>query len=233
MSQIAQCYGIGQALINVLPPPVFFETTPSGSNWSVGQIAFTGTAGAYTFYIYQGADVWETLVSASGAVTSVTGTTNEITASPTVGAVVLTIPSTFVAPGSIASTTTLTGGTGVTATTGNITASAVGSGLVLTPTVVAAGASPQTANGRVFSVTFSGVSIASGAAQTFVISNTAITGSGTVTSLTWSGATQGSGLSIESVTPSASQLSIVMTNATSATMVTSTANITFTGIVLN
>lgn len=42
-----------------------------------------------------------------GAVSSVTGTTNEVTASPTTGAVVLTIPSTFIAPGSIEATTTL------------------------------------------------------------------------------------------------------------------------------
>ena len=46
---------------------------------------------------------FQTLASI-GAVTSVTGTTNEITASPTTGAVVLSTPSTFVAPGSIAST---------------------------------------------------------------------------------------------------------------------------------
>ncbi len=47
-------------------------------------------------------------VSASpGIVTSVTGTANQITASPTTGAVILSIPATFIAPGSIESTTTL------------------------------------------------------------------------------------------------------------------------------
>ena len=51
----------------------------------------------------------------SGGVTSVTGTANQITASPTTGAVILTTPATFIAPGSIAATTT------VTATLGNIT----------------------------------------------------------------------------------------------------------------
>ena len=44
-----------------------------------------------------------------GAVTSVSGTANQITASPTTGAVVLSIPSTFIAPGSIQATTTLSG----------------------------------------------------------------------------------------------------------------------------
>jgi hypothetical protein len=42
---------------------------------------------------------------ATGAtVTSVTGTANQVTASLTTGAVVLTIPSTFVAPGTITAT---------------------------------------------------------------------------------------------------------------------------------
>lgn len=202
---------------------------------------------------------WIELSTSAGSVLSVTGTANQITAVTTAGAVTLSIPATFIAPGSIASTTTLTGGTGITATTGNIvasagnisasgtvtggtgviattgnlTASAVGSGLVLTPTIVAAGASPQTANGRAFSVTFSGVSIPSGASQTFVISNTAITGTSTVALVEWSGATAGSALSISSQASTAGTLTFIMTNGTSATMVTSVANITFTGIVLN
>lgn len=48
-------------------------------------------------------------------VTSLTGTANQITVSAATGAVTLSIPSTFIAPGSIAATTT------VTATLGNIT----------------------------------------------------------------------------------------------------------------
>jgi hypothetical protein len=66
---------------------------------------------------------WVEIATASGVVLSVTGTANQITAVTTAGNVVLSIPTTFIAPGSIASTTTLTGGTGITATTGNITAS--------------------------------------------------------------------------------------------------------------
>ncbi len=137
------------------------------------------------------------------------------------------------ATGNTAVTGTLTTSAGITATTGNLTLSGVGSGFVTTPTVVAAGASPQTVNGRIGQVTFSSVSIASGASQTFVISNSAVTGSGTVVDVSWYGATAGSGLSIASITNSASQISIVMTNSTSATNVTSTANITFVFEVLN
>ena len=61
--------------------------------------------------------------SGGGAVSSVSGTTNQITSSPTTGAVVLSIPSTFIAPGSIAATTSVTG-TVVRATNGIIENSA-------------------------------------------------------------------------------------------------------------
>ncbi len=74
-------------------------------------------------YYTVGAGLWYELSNSSFGVSSVTGTANQITASPNVGAVVLSIPSAFIAPGSIASTTTITAGTGITATTGNIVAS--------------------------------------------------------------------------------------------------------------
>jgi hypothetical protein len=136
--------------------------------------------------------------------------------------------------GGSGSFTSLTATTGnITATLGNVVLSGVGSGFVTTPTVVAAGASPQTANGRIGQVTFSGVSIASGASQTFTITNSAVTGASTVVDVSWYGATAGSGLSIASITNSAGSTAIVMTNSTSATNVTSTANITFVYQVLN
>jgi len=126
----------------------------------------------------------------------------------------------------------LTASTGnITATLGNLVLSGTGSGLVTTPTVVAAGASPQTANGRVGSVTFSGVSIAAGATQSFTISNTAITGSSTILLIVMTGATSGSAPSIQSVANTAGQTVITVTNGTGAT--TTVANITFTYQVLN
>lgn len=48
-----------------------------------------------------------TWAPATGAVSSVTGTANQVTCSPTTGAVVVSTPSTFIAPGSIEATTTL------------------------------------------------------------------------------------------------------------------------------
>ena len=65
---------------------------------------------------------WIQIASVSGNILSITGTANQITATTTSGAAVLSIPATFIAPGSIASTTTITAGTSITATLGNITA---------------------------------------------------------------------------------------------------------------
>jgi hypothetical protein len=66
------------------------------------------------------------LLSSGGSdiVAIVSGSATQITAVTNAGITTLTIPATFIAPGSITSITTLTGGTGITATTGNIVASA-------------------------------------------------------------------------------------------------------------
>jgi hypothetical protein len=104
----------------------------------------------------------------------------------------------------------------------------LGASIVL---VVPAGASPQIANARVSSVTFSGVSIAAGATQTFVITNSTVTSASTIVTTDFFGATAGSAISIVSITPSAGSISIVMTNAVGAT--TDIANITFVTTVLS
>lgn len=95
----------------------------------------------------------------------------------------------------------------------------------------ATGASPQIANGRSFAVTFSGVSIAAGATQSFTITNSKIVSATTPVQISMVGATTGAALNIQSVTNSAGQSVIVVENGTGAT--TSTANITFTGTILN
>lgn len=119
----------------------------------------------------------------------------------------------------------------VTTSGGNLVASGTGSGLVLTPTIGATGATPRSVNGRVFTATFSGVSIAAGATQSLVIQNSSITGASTVVQYSMVGATSGAALTIQSVTNAAGQSTIVVQNGTGAT--TTTANITFTGVVLN
>jgi hypothetical protein len=57
----------------------------------------------------------------AGTVTSIIGTANQITASSPTGNVTLSIPATFIAPGSIASTTSVTVGNALTVTAGNTT----------------------------------------------------------------------------------------------------------------
>lgn len=218
MSKMFQVYGIGQALIPVLPPPLGFENAPTSNqnNYEIGQLVYTPPLAPTAFFIYAGAGNWVEIVSSSGAITSVVGTTNQIAATTASGVVTLSLPSSLILPGTLTST-------------GNITISGTGSGLVLTPVIVSAGASPQTANGRTFSVTFSGVSIAAAATQSFVIANTAVN---TLVMISMVGATSGSALSIESITNSAGvSTTIVVTNGTGAS--TSTANITFTGLCLN
>lgn len=106
MSKMFQGYGIGQALIPILPPPLLFQSAPTSNqtNYEIGQIVYTGTPGSYSFFIYAGAGVWTEVVSATGNVLSVTGTANQILASPTTGNVVLSLigpytPATYTAHG--------------------------------------------------------------------------------------------------------------------------------------
>jgi len=80
------------------------------SNGTTGQVLYANTSGVPTW----GA-------APAGAVTSVSGTANQATVSPTTGAVVVSTPTVFIAPGSIASTTSVTAGNSLTVTAGTIT----------------------------------------------------------------------------------------------------------------
>lgn len=117
MSKMFQVYGIGQALIPVLPPPLPFQTAPNSNqtNYEIGQLVFTPPGTPTAFYLYGGAGNWIEIATSSGVVLSVLGTTNQITASTNSGVVTLSIPATFVAPGSITATLG-----DITATNGNI-----------------------------------------------------------------------------------------------------------------
>jgi hypothetical protein len=126
---------------------------------------------------------------------------------------------------------TVTGNETVGGTLGVTGLSTFTGGINTNPTVVTAGASPQVANGRSGQVTFSGVSIAAGATQTFVITNSAVSGASQVILYSLVGATTGAALTIQSVTNSAGSSSIVVQNGTGAS--TTTANVTFTYILLN
>lgn len=101
---------------------------------------------------------------------------------------------------------------------------------VVNTRVTATGASPQVANGRVFTVTFTGVNIAAGATQSFVVTNSEVTAASTVVQYTLVGVTAGGALTIQSVTNASGSSTVVVANGTGAT--TTTANITLIGQVL-
>ena len=126
-------YGVGGAKIPLAPIPIKHNGVPaSKTSYTFGQLIQNSATG--NWYLYAGGSTFDLLTTSSGTIVSVLGTANQITATNVAGVVTLSIPSTFIAPGSIASTTTLTGGTGITATTGNIvaTAGAVNAGTTMT-----------------------------------------------------------------------------------------------------
>jgi hypothetical protein len=106
MSKMFQVYGIGQALIPVLPPPLPFENAPTinQTNYEIGQLVFTPPRSPTAFFLYGGGGNWIELVTSGGEVLSVTGTANQILATPTTGNVVLSLigpytPATYTAHG--------------------------------------------------------------------------------------------------------------------------------------
>lgn len=106
MSKMFQVYGVGQALFPVLPPPLPFENPPTvnQTNYEIGQLVFSPPQTPTAFYFYAGGGSWIELATSSGNVLSVTGTANQILATPTSGAVVLSLigpytPATYTAHG--------------------------------------------------------------------------------------------------------------------------------------
>ncbi len=132
MSKMFQVYGIGQALIPVLPPPLPFANAPTSNqtNYEVGQLVYTPGPTASAFYMYAGAGTWIQIADSNGPVQSVLGTANQVTVTTVSGVATVSLPSAITTPGSLTTTTslasgtTVTAGTGVTATTGGVTASA-------------------------------------------------------------------------------------------------------------
>lgn len=217
----------GANVVNILN-----GATP-GANTTLNIMNGAGTAGTQTVNILAAG------ATRAGAVNIGTGAAAHAI---TIGQVTTTVAingpqtNTLASGAAVGLTVNTSAGTGrpVSLTSSAVTvpdlASNVG-GILVTPSVVAAGASPQVANNRHFDVTFSGVSIAAAADQTLTITNSTISGAATSIMLTMSGATTGSALSIKSITPGAGTVAIVVTNGTGAT--TSTANIRFIGWVMN
>jgi len=122
-------------------------TTTTQAN--LGDIGIVAGSASYQLISVSGSTyTWVQLGGTSGAITSVSGTANQITASTVGNAVTLSLPSAITAPGSLtttttlASTTTMTAGTGLTVTTGGATITA-GDATLTAGNVIINGAAKQ------------------------------------------------------------------------------------------
>lgn len=224
-----------QAIINVQP----VSPTPYQNQMTIGSFALNSVSGSlyYLSGFTLGQATWSLIGTSAGDIVAVAGTVNQISSSTTAGTATLSIPTTFVAPGSIASTTTLTAGTGFTSTSGNIVAtngnfvaSTAGTGIVLN-SQVASGTTTATLNGRSGQVTITTPSIAAGAAFTFTLTNSSVTASTTQVLYGLTGGATGAAITIQSVTNSASTSTIVLMNGSGVTA--STLSLVLTFLVLN
>jgi hypothetical protein len=166
MAKMFQVYGIGQATIPVLPPPVPFETAPTvnQTNYEIGQLVYTPPTSPTAFYLYGGAGNWVQFASSSGDIMAINGTANQVAVATSGGTATVSLPAAITAPGSLTTTTTLasgttltagsslavtttaTIGTGLTVTSGNLTLSGTSSKLFVNP------ANPSTASAGFFSL---------------------------------------------------------------------------------
>lgn len=98
-------------------------TTVGGILLGTSTTAFTNlTIGSNnTVLVSNGTTASWAAVPATAGVTSAVSTANQVSVSAATGAVTFSIPSTFIAPGTIASTTSLTAGSGFTVTAGATT----------------------------------------------------------------------------------------------------------------
>jgi hypothetical protein len=217
----------GANIVNILN-----GATP-GASTTLNIMNGAGTAGTQTFNLLASG------ATRAGAVNIATGVA---THAVTIGQVTTTIaingPTTHtLASGAAVGITVNTSagtGRGINVTSSGVSVpdyASLSGGILVTPTDVAAGASPLVAANRHFKVVFSGVSIAANADQTLTITNSVITGANTDIMISWSGATTGSAVSLKSVVPGAGTVALTFTNGVGAT--TTTSNITVVGWVMN
>lgn len=117
-ANVVDGYVYPQMIFDPKRAPLTTDVYPAGTRWQDNSV------NPPVQYYTTGAGLWNELPNSSFGVSSVTGTANQITAAPTTGAVILSIPNSFVVPGSISATTTVTAGTGIVSTAGNIVATA-------------------------------------------------------------------------------------------------------------
>ncbi len=120
----------------------------------------------------------------------------------------------------------------LTLTAGNLVYTSAGSGAIYNVVTASGAASgPVTCNGRICSVTFTGVSIAAGATLALTVADSSVAGSGTVVMYSMSGDTAGAALSAVSAASTSGHWALTLTNGTGAT--TTTANVVVNLQVMN
>jgi hypothetical protein len=226
--------------IDVRAPASTDINYPVGKRWIytnnstyelLGLTSFNGVTNANWVLLSGSAGTLSQLTGTTGTATptagsiQIAGTTNEITTAAAGSTVTLSIPTSFIAPGSIAAASG-----NITATSGNFVASAAGDGFVFNSSATA-GTTTATLNGRSGQITITTPSIAAGATFTFTITNSAITASTTQILYGLTGGTTGAAVTIQSVANSASQSIVVVQNATAVT--DSTASLVLTFLVIN
>jgi len=143
MSKMFQVYGIGQALIPVLPPPLGFENAPTSfqTQYEIGQIVFTPPLAPTAFYMYAGGGNWIEFATSTGDILAVNGTANQVTSTTSGGVATISLPSAIITPGSLTTTSTLAAGTAlssgttVTAGTAVVATTSVTAGTTITSTL--------------------------------------------------------------------------------------------------
>jgi len=106
-NRIQNAYGVGGPIIPVFPVPIKAQRAPVNGtdiDFPQGQTWWDNSQNPPVEYVYNGNGTWSTADTPVGAVSSVTGTTNQIAAAPTSGAVILSLigpytPATYTAHG--------------------------------------------------------------------------------------------------------------------------------------
>jgi fibronectin-binding autotransporter adhesin len=234
LSTAGQTVAINNAASNTVANVVnILNGATPGANNTLNIMNGAGTAGTQTVNILASGATRAGAINLGTGIAAHVVTIGQVTSSLVVNAPQVNTLASGAAVGITVNTSAGTG-RGVSVTSSGVSVpdyASLAGGILVTPTDVAAGASPQVAANRHFKVVFNGVSIAANADQTLTITNSVITGANTDIMITWSGTTTGSAVSLKSVVPGAGTVALTFTNGVGAT--TTTSNITIVGWVIN
>jgi hypothetical protein len=137
MSKMFQVYGIGQALIPVLPPPLPFENPPTvnQTNYEIGQLVYSPPQSPTAFFLYGGAGNWIEFATSGGDITAINGTASQVAVTTVAGIATISLPAAITTPGSLATTTSLASGTTLAAGTSMSAGTSITAGTTLTATL--------------------------------------------------------------------------------------------------